>query len=174
MTPTGQGSWRSRDTTGVRHRVCLARVWETHTHTHMHTHAHPCSHTLSFARAPCLDGAEGHLPEFRYHVAPLGLKPGSKIMSGDGAPVHPGCVLRLRDIPLGTPIHNLELQPGKGGKLVRSAHTSAVISVKQEHNAIVKLPSGAHMFSESRGAEQPVKLGYLWVRACAGGGREEV
>ncbi len=84
----------------------------------------------------------GSLPEFRYHVAPHGLAPGSKIVSGDGAPIAPGCVLKLRDIPIGQPVFNLELQPGRGGKLVRAAHTCAVITVKQEHNAIIKLPSG--------------------------------
>ena len=63
-------------------------------------------------------------------------------MSGPQASVSPGNVLRLRNIPVGQPIFNLELQPGKGGKLVRAAHTCAVITVKQEHNAIVKLPSG--------------------------------
>ena len=75
-------------------------------------------------------------------MAPHGLKPGSSIMSGPQAPVAPGNVLRLRDVPLGQPVFNLELQPGRGGKLVRAAHTCAVITAKQEHNAIVKLPSG--------------------------------
>ena len=82
------------------------------------------------------------MPEYRYHVAPHGLKPGSRIMSGSQAPIAPGNVLRLRDVPVGQPVFNLELQPGKGGKLVRAAHTCAVITVKQEENAIVKLPSG--------------------------------
>ena len=66
-------------------------------------------------------------------------------MSGSQAPVEPGNVLRLRDVPVGQPVFNLELQPGKGGKLVRAAHTCAVITVKQDSNAIVKLPSGKQM-----------------------------
>ncbi|KAG1656110.1 hypothetical protein FOA52_010292 [Chlamydomonas sp. UWO 241] len=84
----------------------------------------------------------GALPVYRYHVAPLGCAPGSVLMAGDSAPVLPGCVLRLRDIPVGQPLHNLEYTPGAGGKAARAAHTSAVISVKHEHYAVVKMPSG--------------------------------
>lgn len=86
--------------------------------------------------------AEGMLPVYRYHVAPLGLAAGSTIMSGEGAPVLPGCVLRLRDIPVGQHLFNLEINPGGGGKVVRAAHTCAVIVVKQQKDAVVRLPSG--------------------------------
>ena len=79
---------------------------------------------------------------YRYHVAPLGLTAGSTIMSGEGAPVLPGCVLRLRDIPVGQHLFNLEINPGQGGKVVRAAHTFAVIVVKQQKDAVVRLPSG--------------------------------
>nr|8A22_Aa Chain Aa, uL2m [Polytomella magna]8APN_Aa Chain Aa, uL2m [Polytomella magna]8APO_Aa Chain Aa, uL2m [Polytomella magna] len=85
---------------------------------------------------------EGQLPIFKYHLAPAEIKAGDVLLSGDGAPVQAGSTLPLRSIPLGTPIHNLELTPGKGGQLARAANVSAVIQSKQLENAIVKLPSG--------------------------------
>jgi large subunit ribosomal protein L2 len=80
--------------------------------------------------------------EKRYILAPLGLKVGDMVQSGPGAPIRVGNALRLRDIPLGTQIHNLELHIGKGGQLVRSAGTSAQLMAKQDDYAQVRMPSG--------------------------------
>src|SRR5262245_63874700 len=63
--------------------------------------------------------------EKRYIIAPLGLKPGDTVMSGPQADILPGNALALRNIPLGTLVHNVELQPGKGPQLCRSAGTVA-------------------------------------------------
>src|SRR6267142_6225836 len=63
--------------------------------------------------------------EKRYIIAPLGLKPGDILMSGPQADILPGNALPIRNIPLGTLVHNVELQPGKGGQLCRSAGTLA-------------------------------------------------
>lgn len=87
--------------------------------------------------------AEGELPFHRYHLAPADIVPGDVMLAGKDAPVRPGSVLPLRDIPIGVPVHNVELRPGRGGQLARAAHTSAMIQSKQEDHAIVKLPSGA-------------------------------
>ncbi|MEW5302464.1 MAG: hypothetical protein WDW36_005246 [Sanguina aurantia] len=84
----------------------------------------------------------GQLPVFRYHVAPASVAVGDIMNSGRGAPITPGSVLQIRDIPLGVPIHNLEIHPGKGGQMVRAANTHAIIQAKQEKFAIIKLPSG--------------------------------
>ncbi|GLC45254.1 54S ribosomal protein L2 mitochondrial [Pleodorina starrii] len=84
---------------------------------------------------------EGELPFLRYHLAPAELKPGDVMMSGSGAPVRAGNELPLREIPIGVPIHGLELLPGRGPVAARAACTSAVIQSKQEHHAVVKLPS---------------------------------
>lgn len=86
--------------------------------------------------------AAGQLPVFRYHVAPASVAVGDIMNSGRGAPITPGSVLQIRDIPLGVPIHNLEIHPGKGGQMVRAANTHAIIQAKQEKFAIIKLPSG--------------------------------
>lgn len=80
--------------------------------------------------------------EKRYILAPLGLKVGDTVVSGEGSPIRVGNALRLRDIPLGTQIHNIELHIGKGGQLVRSAGTSAQLMAKVENNAHVRMPSG--------------------------------
>ena len=80
--------------------------------------------------------------EKRYILAPYGLKVGDEIMSGEKAPPTVGNALFLRDIPLGTPIHNIELDPGRGGVLVRSAGTSATMMGREDRYAVVKLPSG--------------------------------
>src|SRR5215471_4582654 len=76
--------------------------------------------------------------EKRYIIAPLGLKPGDVIMSGPQADILPGNALPIRNIPLGTLVHNVELQPGKGGQLCRSAGLLA----KEGDHANIKLPSG--------------------------------
>ncbi len=80
--------------------------------------------------------------EKRYILAPLGLKVGDTVVSGEGSPIRVGNALRLRDIPLGTQIHNIELQSGRGGQLVRSAGTSAQLMAKVEDYAHVRMPSG--------------------------------
>jgi large subunit ribosomal protein L2 len=80
--------------------------------------------------------------EKRYILAPLGLKVGDMVQSGPDAPIRVGNSLPLRDIPLGTQIHNLELHLGKGGQMVRSAGTSAQLMAKQDTTAQVRMPSG--------------------------------
>ncbi len=80
--------------------------------------------------------------EKRYIIAPYGLSVGDTVMSGTGADIKPGNTLYLKDIPLGTLIHNIELQPGKGGQLVRSAGNSAQLMAKEGAYAQVRLPSG--------------------------------
>lgn len=77
-----------------------------------------------------------------YILAPDGLRVGDKVMSGEGAEVKIGNHLPLRSIPEGTAIHNIEMEPGRGGKLVRSAGALAMIQAKEETTAHVKLPSG--------------------------------
>ncbi|MDP2952631.1 MAG: 50S ribosomal protein L2, partial [Chloroflexota bacterium] len=80
--------------------------------------------------------------EKRYILAPLGLSVGDSVMSGPQAEVRPGNALPLKAIPTGTQIHNLELNPGKGGQLVRSAGVAAQLMAKEEKYALVRLPSG--------------------------------
>jgi large subunit ribosomal protein L2 len=85
--------------------------------------------------------------EKRYVVAPLGLRVGDTIMSGNKADIRPGNTLPLRDIPLGTTIHNIELQEGRGGQLVRAAGTSAQLMAKEGREyAIIRLPSGEERY----------------------------
>jgi len=80
--------------------------------------------------------------EKRYIIQPEGLKVGQKVVSGPEADILVGNALPLRNIPPGTQIHNLELKPGKGGQMVRSAGGSAQLIAKEEEYALVKLPSG--------------------------------
>jgi len=80
--------------------------------------------------------------EKRYIIAPVDLKVGDTVMSGPDAEIRLGNALPLAKIPEGIPIHNIELVPGKGGQLVRSAGTSAVILSKEGNYAHVQLPSG--------------------------------
>ncbi|MEX1158983.1 MAG: 50S ribosomal protein L2 [Thermomicrobiales bacterium] len=80
--------------------------------------------------------------EKRYILAPLGLKVGDMVQSGVGASIRVGNALQLRDMPLGTQIHNIELHAGKGGQLVRSAGTSAQLMAKQDDYAQIRMPSG--------------------------------
>ena len=77
-----------------------------------------------------------------YIIAPLGLTDGDVVVSGEGADIKPGNALFIRDIPVGTLIHNIELYPGKGGQLVRSAGNSAQLMAKEGEYAQVRLPSG--------------------------------
>ncbi len=80
--------------------------------------------------------------EKRYIVAPLELMVGDAVMSGPDAEVRVGNALPVHRIPLGTMVHNIELQPGRGGQLVRSAGTSAQLLAKEGPYAQVRLPSG--------------------------------
>jgi len=80
--------------------------------------------------------------EKRYILAPQGLKVGDKVVSGSQATPDIGHAMYLKDIPLGSPIHNIELQPGKGGAIVRSAGASATLMGREERYAVIKLPSG--------------------------------
>ena len=80
--------------------------------------------------------------EKTYSIAPVGLKVGDVVMNGAGADIKPGNVLAISDIPVGTLIHNIELYPGKGGQLVRSAGTYAQLMAKENGVAQVRLPSG--------------------------------
>ena len=80
--------------------------------------------------------------EKRYILAPKGLKDGDIVMSGAGADIKPGNALAIEDIPVGTLVHNIELKPGKGGQIVRSAGNAAQILAKEGDFAHVRLPSG--------------------------------
>lgn len=80
--------------------------------------------------------------EKRYILAPKGMKVGTKVVSGENAPLESGNALPLKNIPLGMQVHNVELQLGKGGQLVRSAGTVATIVAKEGDFVTLKLPSG--------------------------------
>ena len=80
--------------------------------------------------------------EKRYILAPQGLQVGANVMSGDAVAPELGNSLQMKNMPLGTMIHNIELQPGQGGKLARSAGTSAQLANKEEKYAVLKMPSG--------------------------------
>ena len=80
--------------------------------------------------------------EKRYILAPAGLKVGDKVESGANADIKPGNALPLKNIPIGTVVHNVELQVGKGGQLVRSAGSSAQLMAKEGKYATLRLPSG--------------------------------
>ena len=80
--------------------------------------------------------------EKRYILAPIDLKVGDTVVSGAEADIKPGNALPIRNIPLGTLIHNVEIVPGRGGQLVRSAGDSAQLMAKEGKNAQVRLPSG--------------------------------
>ncbi len=91
------------------------------------------------ARIALLHYADG---EKRYILAPLNLKVNDEVISSAEADIKPGNTLPLRNIPLGTQIHNIELKLGKGGQIVRSAGTYAQLMAKEDPYALVKLPSG--------------------------------
>ena len=96
------------------------------------------------ARIALLVYADG---EKRYILAPLGVKVGDQLVSGQKAEIRPGNSLPLRNIPLGTTIHNIELYPGRGGQLVRSAGVSAQLMAKDHPQyATIRLPSGEERY----------------------------
>ncbi|MCS6789404.1 MAG: 50S ribosomal protein L2 [Bacteroidia bacterium] len=91
------------------------------------------------ARIALLHYADG---EKRYILAPQELQVGSTVIAGPGVEPKVGNALPLREIPLGTFVHNIEMLPGQGGKLVRAAGTSAQLVGKEEKYAVLKMPSG--------------------------------
>jgi large subunit ribosomal protein L2 len=91
------------------------------------------------ARIALIHYADG---EKRYILAPLGIKLGDRIQAGEDADIRPGNALPLASIPVGTSVHNIEFEPGKGGKLVRSAGNAARIIYKEGKYVTLKLPSG--------------------------------
>jgi large subunit ribosomal protein L2 len=80
--------------------------------------------------------------EKRYIIAPQGLEVGTKVISGDAVAPEVGNALLLKNMPLGTTVHNIEIQPGKGGSIARSAGTYAQLANKEEKYAVLKMPSG--------------------------------
>lgn len=92
--------------------------------------------TANIALLAYIDG------EKRYILAPVGLKVGDSVMSSATAEIKPGNSLKIKNIPVGVSIHNIEMEPGKGGKLVRSAGQTATLRSKEGQYAQVKLPSG--------------------------------
>ena len=91
------------------------------------------------ARVALVHYADG---EKRYILAPLGLSLGDRVESGPRAEIKPGNTLPLRNIPAGTLVHNLELTPGRGGQMVRSAGASAQVLSREEPYVLIRLPSG--------------------------------
>src|SRR3989475_8030694 len=91
------------------------------------------------ARIALITYADG---EKRYILQPVGLKVGDTIVSGQNADILPGNSLPLKNIPLGTLIHNVELRPGKGGQIARSAGSAVQLVAKEADYASVKMPSG--------------------------------
>ena len=80
--------------------------------------------------------------EKRYILAPAGLKVGDVLMNGEGAEVRVGNCMEMKDMPVGTQVHNIEMYPGHGGQLVRAAGTSAQLMAKEGKYAILRMPSG--------------------------------
>ena len=80
--------------------------------------------------------------EHRYILAPKGIREGASIISGEDAPIKPGNSLPIRSIPVGTLVHNVEMKPGKGGQLVRSAGGSAQMAAREGAYATIRLRSG--------------------------------
>ena len=80
--------------------------------------------------------------EKRYILAPVNLNVGDEVVSGRGADIKPGNALALESIPLGTIVHNVELRPGRGGQLARSAGAGIQLMAKEGEHALLKMPSG--------------------------------
>jgi large subunit ribosomal protein L2 len=80
--------------------------------------------------------------EKRYILAPQGLSVGDSVTAGAKADVRPGNAMKLRDMPVGTVVHNIELEPGRGGVLVRAAGASAQLMAKEGKYAYIRMPSG--------------------------------
>jgi large subunit ribosomal protein L2 len=91
------------------------------------------------ARIALLHYADG---EKRYILAPVGVSVGDTLLSGDGVDIRPGNALSIKGIPLGTVIHNLEAQPGSGGKMIRAAGSFGQLMAKEAGYAQIRMPSG--------------------------------
>ena len=91
------------------------------------------------ARLALLSYADG---EKRYILAPVGLRVGDAVVAGDGVDIKPGNALPLQQIPTGTMVHNVELKPGRGAQLARSAGAAVQLMAKEGAQALLKLPSG--------------------------------
>lgn len=91
------------------------------------------------ANIALLNYADG---EKRYILAPLGLSAGDTVLSGKGSDIKAGNALLLADIPVGTMVHNIEMQPNRGGQIARSAGTSAQLMAKEGKKATLRMPSG--------------------------------
>lgn len=91
------------------------------------------------ARIALLEYEDG---EKSYILAPSGLKLGDKVQAGPGADIKPGNALALSDIPVGTVVHAVEMHPGRGAQLARSAGTSAQLAAREGRYALLRLPSG--------------------------------
>ena len=91
------------------------------------------------ARIALINYADG---EKRYILAPVGLKVGDRVEAGPNADIKPGNTLPLRQIPAGTMVHNLEVTPGRGGQLVRSAGVAAQVLSREDQYVLIRLPSG--------------------------------
>jgi large subunit ribosomal protein L2 len=98
------------------------------------------------ARIALLHYADG---EKRYILSPQGVSVGDRLMSGEGAEIRPGNALPLRNIPVGTVVHAVELKPGAGAKMARSAGTSVQLVAKEGRYATLRLPSGEMRLVES-------------------------
>ena len=91
------------------------------------------------ARIPLIHYLDG---EKRYILAPADLSVGDMVVAGPESDIKPGNALKLKDMPVGTVVHNIELEPGCGGKAVRSAGTSAQLMAKEGKYAYIRMPSG--------------------------------
>lgn len=80
--------------------------------------------------------------EKRYILAPVGLSVGDTVISGTGADIKPGNAMMLADIPVGTMVHNIEMQPNKGGQIARTAGAAAQLMAKEGNKATLRMPSG--------------------------------
>jgi len=90
-------------------------------------------------RIALIDYSDG---EKAYILCPVGLQVGAAVLAGDNAPPTPGNAMPLKSVPLGTAVHNIELRPGGGGKVARSAGQQAVVSNREGGYALIKMPSG--------------------------------
>ena len=88
--------------------------------------------------------------EKRYVLAPIGLRVGDLVVAGPEADIKPGNALPLKNIPTGTMVHNIELKPGRGGQLVRSAGAAAQLMAKEGDRALLRLPSGELRYVPAR------------------------
>ena len=110
--------------------------------------------------------------EKSYILAPQKLKVGDKVKSGSSADIKPGNCLLIEDIPVGTIIHNVELYPGKGAQLVRSAGMGAQLMAKENGYAQIRLPSGEAVsythLKDTWHLPRVFALRFLWqVHECA-------